>query len=58
LAFVPTPEDYAEAFVFLADPMAARAITGIVLPVDGGTTAGAPQRSMKDLLAPPSEGRQ
>lgn len=36
LAFVPTPEDYAAAYEFLADPAAARAITGIVLPVELG----------------------
>jgi NAD(P)-dependent dehydrogenase (short-subunit alcohol dehydrogenase family) len=51
------PRDVAEAMLYLASDRAAQ-ITGIVLPVDGGTTAGAPQRSMKDLLAPPSEGRQ
>ena len=43
-------EDVAEAACFLASDRAAQ-ITGIVLPVDGGTTAGPPPRSMKDLLS-------
>jgi NAD(P)-dependent dehydrogenase (short-subunit alcohol dehydrogenase family) len=45
-----TPRDVAEAALFLAGDRAAQ-ITGIVLPVDGGTTAGPPPRSMKDLLS-------
>jgi NAD(P)-dependent dehydrogenase (short-subunit alcohol dehydrogenase family) len=45
-----TPRDVAEAMLFLASDRAAQ-ITGIVLPVDGGTTAGRPARSMKHLLA-------
>jgi NAD(P)-dependent dehydrogenase (short-subunit alcohol dehydrogenase family) len=45
-----SPLDVAEAALFLASDRAAQ-ITGIVLPVDGGTTAGPPPRSMKDLLA-------
>jgi NAD(P)-dependent dehydrogenase (short-subunit alcohol dehydrogenase family) len=45
-----TPRDVAEAALFLASDRAAQ-ITGIVLPVDGGTTAGPPPRSMKDLLS-------
>jgi NAD(P)-dependent dehydrogenase (short-subunit alcohol dehydrogenase family) len=45
-----TPNDVAEAALFLASDRAAQ-ITGIVLPVDGGTTAGPPPRSMKDLLS-------
>jgi NAD(P)-dependent dehydrogenase (short-subunit alcohol dehydrogenase family) len=36
---VVEPEDIAEAVWFLASP-AARMITGVVLPVDGGLTAG------------------
>jgi NAD(P)-dependent dehydrogenase (short-subunit alcohol dehydrogenase family) len=43
-----SPRDVAEAFLYLASDRAAQ-ITGIVLPVDGGTTAGAPPRSIKDL---------
>jgi NAD(P)-dependent dehydrogenase (short-subunit alcohol dehydrogenase family) len=48
-----SPRDVAEAAVFLASDRAAQ-ITGVVLPVDGGTTAGPPPRSMKDLLMPPA----
>jgi NAD(P)-dependent dehydrogenase (short-subunit alcohol dehydrogenase family) len=51
------PRDVAEAMLYLASDRAAQ-ITGIVVPVDGGTTAGPPPRSMKELLATPSEGRQ
>ncbi len=45
--------DVAETALFLASDRAAQ-ITGVVLPVDGGTTAGPPPRSMKDLLAAPA----
>ncbi|HTD50001.1 MAG TPA: SDR family oxidoreductase [Acidimicrobiia bacterium] len=51
---VGSPRDVAEAFVFLASERAAQ-ITGIVMPVDGGTTAGPPPRSVKDLMARPKE---
>src|SRR5262249_53917285 len=44
------PRDVAEAALFLASDRAAQ-ITGVVLPVDGGTTAGPPPRPVKDLLA-------
>jgi NAD(P)-dependent dehydrogenase (short-subunit alcohol dehydrogenase family) len=44
--------DIAEAAAFLASDRAAQ-ITGIVLPVDGGTSAGPPPRSMKELFAQP-----
>ena len=47
---VGSPRDVAEAFVYLASDRASQ-ITGVVLPVDGGTTAGAPPRSVKDLMA-------
>jgi NAD(P)-dependent dehydrogenase (short-subunit alcohol dehydrogenase family) len=50
---VGTPRDVAEAALYLASDRAAQ-VTGIVLPVDGGTTAGAPPRSIKDLQAAPS----
>jgi NAD(P)-dependent dehydrogenase (short-subunit alcohol dehydrogenase family) len=46
---VGTPEDVGNAAVFLASDRAAQ-ITGVVLPVDGGTTAGPPPRPIKDLL--------
>src|SRR4051794_828359 len=45
-----SPLDVAEAALFLASDRAAQ-ITGIVLPVDGGTTAGPPPRPVKELLA-------
>lgn len=41
LGRIATPEDVAEAVGFLASPLAA-AITGVVLPVDCGLTAGIP----------------
>lgn len=44
--------DVAEAAVFLASDRAAQ-ITGIVLPVDGGTTAGPPAGQLKALLGAP-----
>jgi NAD(P)-dependent dehydrogenase (short-subunit alcohol dehydrogenase family) len=43
------PEDVAEAAVFLASDRAAH-ITGVVLPVDGGTTAGPPASQLKLML--------
>jgi NAD(P)-dependent dehydrogenase (short-subunit alcohol dehydrogenase family) len=45
-----SPRDVAEAVLYLSSDRAAQ-ITGVVLPVDGGTTAGAPPRPMKDFLA-------
>ena len=39
----------AEAALFLASDRAAQ-ITGVVLPVDGGTTAGPPASQLKLLL--------
>ena len=49
-------EDVAEAAVFLASDRAAQ-ITGVVLPVDGGTTAGPPASQLKLLLGatPPKD---
>jgi NAD(P)-dependent dehydrogenase (short-subunit alcohol dehydrogenase family) len=44
-----SPRDVAEAALYLASDRAAQ-ITGIVLPVDGGTTAGSPPRAIKDLM--------
>ncbi|HEY4396093.1 MAG TPA: SDR family oxidoreductase [Acidimicrobiia bacterium] len=49
-----SPRDVAEAALYLASDRAAQ-LTGVVLPVDGGTTAGPPPRPMKDLLATRSE---
>jgi NAD(P)-dependent dehydrogenase (short-subunit alcohol dehydrogenase family) len=49
---VGSPRDVAEAVLYLASDRAAQ-ITGVVLPVDGGTTAGSPPRSIKDLMTKP-----
>ena len=43
------PEDVADAAVFLASDRSAQ-VTGIVLPVDGGTTAGPPASQLKLLM--------
>lgn len=53
---VGSPTDVAEAAVFLASDRAAQ-ITGVVLPVDGGTTAGPPPRSVRALLARDAPGQ-
>ena len=45
-----SPRDVAEAVLYLSSDRAAQ-ITGVVLPVDGGTTAGPPPRPMKEFLA-------
>ena len=47
---VGTPRDVAEAVLYLASDRAAQ-VTGVVLPVDGGTTAGSPPRPIADLMA-------
>ena len=51
------PEDVANAVVFLASDRAAQ-VTGIVLPIDGGTTAGPPYAQTKLIMstAKPPEG--
>ena len=51
---VGQPRDVANAVLYLASDRAAQ-ITGIVLPVDGGTTAGRPVSQMKDLRAAPTD---
>lgn len=45
-----TPEDVANTVVFLASDRAAQ-ITGVVLPIDGGTTAGPPHAQTKLIMA-------
>ena len=45
-----SPRDVAEAVLYLSSDRAAQ-ITGIVLPVDGGTTAGPPPRPTKEFRA-------
>jgi len=47
---IGSPADVADAVVFLASDRAAQ-ITGIVMPVDGGTTAGPPAGDVRGLLA-------
>jgi NAD(P)-dependent dehydrogenase (short-subunit alcohol dehydrogenase family) len=47
-----SPRDVAEAVLYLSSDRAAQ-VTGVVLPVDGGTTAGPPPRSTKEFLAGP-----
>ena len=51
-----SPTDVANAVLFLASDQSAQ-ITGIVLPVDGGTTAGPPMPRLEDVTAPPVKGR-
>ena len=45
-----TPEDVANAVVFLASDRAAQ-VTGIVFPIDGGTTAGPPLAQTKLIMS-------
>jgi NAD(P)-dependent dehydrogenase (short-subunit alcohol dehydrogenase family) len=47
-------EDVANAVVYLASDRAAQ-ITGIVIPIDGGTTAGAPPSQVKLMLSAGTE---
>jgi NAD(P)-dependent dehydrogenase (short-subunit alcohol dehydrogenase family) len=44
------PEDVAEAALFLAGDRSAQ-ITGVTLPVDGGTTAGPPAKQLQVLMS-------
>lgn len=46
-----TPEDVANAAVYLASERSAQ-VTGLVLPVDGGTSTGPPPLKAGDLLKP------
>jgi NAD(P)-dependent dehydrogenase (short-subunit alcohol dehydrogenase family) len=52
-----SPTDVADALVYLAGDHAAQ-ITGVVLPIDGGTTAGPPPAQVKLMLgaARPDDG--
>jgi NAD(P)-dependent dehydrogenase (short-subunit alcohol dehydrogenase family) len=45
------PSDVADAVTFLASDRAAQ-ITGVILPVDGGTTAGPPPIDMRKVMRP------
>ena len=44
------PEDVAQAAVYLASDRSAQ-VTGLVIPVDGGTTLGPPPNQMQQILA-------
>jgi NAD(P)-dependent dehydrogenase (short-subunit alcohol dehydrogenase family) len=44
------PRDLANAVLYLASEQSAQ-VTGIVLPVDGGTTAGAPVNLLRDVMS-------
>ncbi len=44
------PEDVANAVIFLSSDLAAQ-ITGVVLPIDGGTTAGPPYAQTKLIMS-------
>jgi NAD(P)-dependent dehydrogenase (short-subunit alcohol dehydrogenase family) len=46
---IGSPSDVANAVLYLASDRAAQ-VTGVVLPVDGGTTAGAPARRGREVL--------
>jgi len=45
-----TPRDVANAALYLASEQSAQ-LTGVVLPVDGGTTTGAPVTLMREILS-------
>jgi NAD(P)-dependent dehydrogenase (short-subunit alcohol dehydrogenase family) len=49
-------EDVAEAVLYLASERSAQ-VTGVVLPIDGGTTAGPPASQLKLMLGSSSEHR-
>ena len=51
---IASPRDVAYAMVYLASDRSAQ-VTGIVLPVDGGTTAGPPMINIEDVLAAPTD---
>jgi NAD(P)-dependent dehydrogenase (short-subunit alcohol dehydrogenase family) len=51
---VGQPRDVANAVLYLASERAAQ-VTGIVLPVDGGTTAGRPVGPLKEFMAARSD---
>jgi len=46
-----SPEDAAQAVLYLASDRAAQ-VTGMVLPVDGGTSVGIPVQRMAEIMSP------
>lgn len=50
-----TPEDAARAVLYLASDGAAQ-VTGMVLPVDGGTSVGVPVQRMREIMGPKRDG--
>jgi NAD(P)-dependent dehydrogenase (short-subunit alcohol dehydrogenase family) len=52
-----SPRDVANAAVYLASERSAQ-VTGMVLPVDGGTTTGAPPPPVDDITARPRDARR
>jgi NAD(P)-dependent dehydrogenase (short-subunit alcohol dehydrogenase family) len=54
---IGSPSDVAGAVLYLASDRAAQ-ITGIVLPIDGGTTAGPPVRDVSDLMSSPARAKE
>ena len=44
-----TPEDVAQAALYLGSERSAQ-VTGVVLPIDGGVTAGDPVNRLKDIM--------
>jgi NAD(P)-dependent dehydrogenase (short-subunit alcohol dehydrogenase family) len=53
---IGSPKDVANAVLYLASDRAAQ-VTGIVLPIDGGTTAGPPPADVKVLMTEPAAAR-
>lgn len=49
-----TPRDVANAAVYLASERSAQ-VTGVVLPVDGGTTTGPPPLRVNEVMARPAD---
>ena len=51
-----SPDDAAQAVLYLASDRAAQ-VTGMVLPVDGGTSVGVPVQRMAEIMAPRTPSR-
>jgi NAD(P)-dependent dehydrogenase (short-subunit alcohol dehydrogenase family) len=55
LARAGTPDDAAQAVLYLASDRAAQ-VTGMVLPVDGGTSVGIPVHRMREIMGAKKDG--